>query len=219
MKRLLQPLSLPAVILLCAGFACDKNTQSGMTMVRPGQSVELPLEGFVLAQRPCANWAWAAALETLLRRQDVDLKQEYWVVKAYGGAVCREPGAPPALARAVTGNYTLDDGRKVRLEAEYVSGAPRSVDDLIVRLHNGQPFLLFWNSQAYLLRGVVYDEHIAPSGERMFQVRELKLLDLHPQARQRETTFDRERHDPASIQGLMMVTATPILGTDWKRSN
>jgi hypothetical protein len=218
-KRLLPALFLLAVVLLCGAFACKEKAQPGM-MMRPAQSAELALGEVALAQRTCANRTWGAALETLLAREGVDMKQDYWVVRAYGGASCRsDVGDPAVLARVITGDYTLDGGRKVRLEATYITGAPRAVDELLLRLHNGHPFLLFWNSQVYLVRGAVYDEYIAPTGERLFQVRELKLVDLHPQARQRETTFDREQHDPASIQALMLVSVLPRPGTDWQRSN
>jgi hypothetical protein len=206
-----------ALIAVCGGFACNKEAAPATTVL-PEQTFVLDIPNPVLAQRPCANWTWAAALESLLQQAGVELKQDFWIVRAHGGLVCLpQAGSPAELARATTGNYILDDGRKLRLEARHSNGAPASVDQYILRLRSGQPYLLFWNSQVYLLHGVVYDEYIASTGDRMFQVRELKLLDLHPQARERETVFDRTQHDPRSIQAVMEVTVSIDPGTDWQR--
>jgi hypothetical protein len=220
-QRLLRVAGVLALLAVCTGFACDKKAMPSM-MVRPEQSFIVDIRNPVLAQRPCANWTWAAALESLLGQAGVELRQDFWVARAHGGLVCLpQPGAPEALARVTQGSYTLNDGRRLRLEARVTTGAPTSVDEYILRLQSGQPFLLFWNSQVYLLHGVVYDEYIAGTGDRFFQVRELKLLDPNPQARERAAVFDRTQHDPASIQAVMEVTVSFDPGTDWlrKRSN
>ena len=60
-------------------------------MLRPDQQVELAdLLSMAPAKQKCENWAWAAAVESILRAQEVPLAQSYWVTKADGGEVCKE---------------------------------------------------------------------------------------------------------------------------------
>ena len=93
---------------------------------RQDQQVELAeLLSMAPAKQKCENWAWAAAVESILRAQKVPLAQSYWVTKADGGEVCKESATDlNALPKLINGSYVLDDGRKVRLVATLVAGAP-----------------------------------------------------------------------------------------------
>src|SRR5690606_20807783 len=102
----------------------------------------------------------------------------FWVLKADVGEVCRNaPIEFQAWKKIMDGEYVLDDGRKVRLELRYSEGAPTAPDQLIASLKLGQLSLLLWNWNTYLVHGVTYDEYIYPNGQRMFEIRELRLRD------------------------------------------
>jgi hypothetical protein len=148
--------------------------------------------------------------------QQVAMKQNVWVMKAYLGEVCID-AAPTMekLARVVEGQYVLDDGRHVRLQARYISGAPTVPDDLIAPLRQGRPVLLFWKSRALLVRAVVYDEYIYPNNQRMFQIKEIKLLDPLLTGKQREVSFVNGRDNPAEIGGMFQVVVVPEKRQAW----
>ena len=153
----------------------------------------------------------------MLRAQDVRLDQHYWVQKSDGGEICLESLASlDQIARVITGDYVLEDGRKVRLEARAVLGAPTNLDSIILGLRRGQPALLAWKGHAYVLYGVVYDELVSPTGHRFFDIREIKLIDpFYVEDERRLVSFVKARDNPAEINGTLEVTATPIAGTDW----
>jgi hypothetical protein len=168
----------------------------------------------------CENWSWAAGVETILRTVDVPLDQHYWVQKSDGGEVCRESLAPlEQLARVINGEYVLDDGRKVRLEARYTVGAPVNLDAIILGLRGGRPALLLWKGHAYILYGVVYDEYVAPTGHRLFDIREIKLVDPLYDDERRLVSFVRDRDDLADIGGTFEVAAIFYVPTDWMHRN
>ena len=186
-------------------------------LLNAGVTAELPTPAAATAAQKCENWAWAAGVETLLRAQGVALDQHYWVQKSDGGEICLETLASlEQLARVVSGEYVLDDGRKVRLEPRPVLGARDNLDSIILSLRRGQPTLLVWKGHAYVIYGVVYDEYTTPTGHRFFNIREIKLIDpFYVEDERRLVSFLRDRDDPGDIGGTFEVTVTPIPTTDW----
>ena len=214
-----RPFRAFVVLLLIAVVAAPSSAKKKKIplLLNAGVTAELPSPAAATAAQKCENWAWAAGMETLLRTQDVALDQHYWVQKSDGGEICLETLASlEQLARVVTGEYVLDDGRKVRLEAHTAPGAPVNMDSIILSLRRGQPTLLLWKGHAYVLYGAVYDEYISPTGHRFFDIREIKLIDpFYVEDERRLVSFLKDRDDPGDIGGTFEVTVTPITPTDW----
>jgi hypothetical protein len=189
----------------------------GAPLVRlPDQHAEVAHLTLAKPAQQCENWAWAVGLEAILEAQQVSLKQTFWVQKANGGELCID--APPGLARlanVVDGQYVLDDGRKIRLQSRYLVGAPTIPDDIIAPIRQGVPIVLFWKWRALVVRSVVYDEYIYPNGQRMFEIREMRLLDPLVPAKEREVSFVNGRDDPADISGVFQVTVIPDQAVRW----
>ncbi|HEV2022345.1 MAG TPA: hypothetical protein VGQ94_07430, partial [Terriglobales bacterium] len=57
---------------------------------------------------------------------------------------------------------------------------------------------------------------ISPTGNRFFDIRELKLIDpYYAEDDRRLVSFVRDRDDPAEIGGTFEIAVTPITPTDW----
>lgn len=209
---------LAILALAVAATAADQKPKGAPLVRLPGQSAEIATFAIPKPAQPCQNWAVAAGLEAMLAVSNVRLPQKYWVLKGDIGEVCREePANFESLARLVNGEYVLDDARKVRLELRYSEGAPAIPDDVIARLRLGRPSLFFWKKHAFVLLGVTYDEYIYPNGQRMFEIRELRLRDLMLPASADPTTFVKGRDDPAEIGGIVQVIVQPIEPMPWLR--
>src|SRR5260370_9890238 len=213
--------AIVALLLVSLGFplAAAKKKTGVNWLRRPAQSVRLAQMPLVVAKQKCENWAWAAALETMLRVQDAGIPQEYWIQRLNHGEVCL-PRAESFenLARFLESHfYVLDNGRKLRLQVQYRDGAPTSPDDLIASVQHNQPIMLFWSGHPYLIAGVLYDEFIAPNGGRRFEVRELKLLDpyINPKpaaAPSGRTIFESRREEPeGNAECLWTTTPQPAV--------
>jgi hypothetical protein len=210
------------IVTLCAALALplysDKKPKGAPLMRLPDQTVELTAFWLPTPLQKCANWAWAAAVEAMLKAQQVTIKQNEWVQKANYGEVCIDPlPAPETLAKVIDGAYVLDDGRHVRLESRYITGPPTIPDDLIAPLRLGLPVLLFWKSRALVVRAATYDEYIYPNGQRMFQIKEIKLVDPLLTGKQRELSFVNGRDDPAEIGAVFHVIVVPEKQFPWQR--
>jgi hypothetical protein len=206
-----------AIAVLALPLAAGKKPKGAPLMRLPDQTVELTAFWLPTPVQKCTNWAWAVAVEAMLKTQQVTIKQNAWVMKASNmGEVCIEV-APTLerLAKVIDGDYVLDDGRHVRLESRYLSGAPTVPDDLIAPLRQGRPVLLFWKSRALVVRSVTYDEYVYPNGQRMFEIKEMKLVDPLLTGKQRELSFVNGRDNAGDIGGTFHVVVIPEKKQTW----
>jgi hypothetical protein len=193
-------------LALLAG-AQKKNRQQ--FYLKPDQTADLHEPQLVTAKQNCENWALGAGLETLLRKQDVILDQNFWVMRINYGEICvSHLPAMDDLARIVNNEFVLDDGRHVRLELRYVAGAPTSIDALLSRLQQQQPSLLLWHGHPYYLTGATYDERIGRDGTRLFDVKELRLAETF--AKVPGVTFEKGRDNLDEIEGTVTVSVTVL---------
>ncbi len=191
------------------GFSLQQN---------PDQWAQLRNVPEVLAEQKCENWAWAAGIETILRKENIPLDQRFWVDKLNGGAVCDDtPASMEMLSRVIDGDYTLADGRKVRLKSRYIAGAPTSTDSIIVPLAMRRPYILWWNQHAYIVEGAKWNEYIFPSGQKQIEMKEISLLDSFHEGDKRHVKFVTGKDDPNDIGGTFEVLVTPIQDeSPWK---
>ncbi len=214
----------PAIILLVLislPLAAGKKRLNTAPLVRlQDKHVELSVFWLPTPMQKCTNWAWAVALEAMLKAQQVSIKQNAWVQKAHYGEICiDDPPTLESLAKWVDGAYILDDGRHVRLQSRIISGAPTIPDDLIAPLALGRPVLIFWKSRAMVVRAVTYDEYIYPNGQRMFQIKQMVLVDPLLTGKNREVSFENGRDDPADIAGAFLVDVVPETRPSWTGTN
>ena len=201
------------LVLAAAAWADDKKMGMPTLLARPNQVVDINGLKVPTPAQKCENFGWAASLELILRMQGVALDQKYWITKLEGGELCQEQLRPmDELAQAVDGEYQLDSGAKVRLQTKYTKGAPAVLDDIIVSIREGSPWIFVWKGHPYLVDGLMYDEFIGPNNARIFMVKEIKLLDplAAPNDAQRQITFVRNRDSLGDVDGTMTVRATPI---------
>jgi hypothetical protein len=207
-SRRLATLSI-ALFLCAASHSADKKKLVQSYKLNPDQVAELTDVKLITAQQNCENWAVAAGLEMMLRAQNVNLGQSFWVTRLSGGEVC-SPNLPSvdAIAKEVNREFVLDDGRHVRVELNFTPGAPSQIDTIIAGLQRQQVSMLLWRGHAWYLSGLLYDEYIGLDGGRMFQVKELRMANTF--ARQPGAAFVRGRDDASEIGGVLSVGVTVL---------
>ncbi len=204
-----------AVLILVVVAAAGDKPKFGMKL-NAGQYVELRAVPQVTAEQSCDNWAWAAAVQTSLNKQNVPLDQRYWIMKLNGGLVCISP-APgfEELKRVVDGEYLLDDKRTVRLEVRYTNKLPETTDALMLPLANGRPYILMYKGRYLMVIGAKWDEYIYQTGQKMILIKELTLLDQSAKGDQRVVHYDRERDGTQDLGGMFDVVATEVVSHPW----
>ena len=173
-------------------------------------SVDVGAISLKSAQQPCANWAWIAGIVTMADARGAHIEQQYLIDRLYGGSRCLDSaGDLDALTQKISHDYVLADGQKFRLEAQFTAGAPEQPDPLIVAIRESRPLMLRWRDRFCLLTGMDYLEYIAPTGNKMFAVTQLKLFDPGAEAGKQNLIFDREHDNPADLTGFIDLAVYP----------
>jgi hypothetical protein len=83
---------------------------------------------------------------------------------------------------------------------------------IISSLRQGRPFILLWKGHPLLVTGMVYDEYGYPNGQRMYEVRDIEMLDLlYPDGDERRTrSFVKGTDNLDEIGGILEVISEPI---------
>lgn len=206
MQRFLKVGTLFVLLVLFVSSAETRQPPQGYTY--PNQKLDFPADlKYSTARQSCQNWAFAAGLEMLLKRHNVPLDQIYWVQRLNGGDSCldRLPSIE-RLKEVMNKEFALDDGRHVRLEAQFVTGAPINIDVVIAGMQQQELSLLLWRGHPYYLTGVTYDMFVRTDGVRQFTVREVRLADTFD--KQPATTFQRGRDNVNDIAGILTIQVT-----------
>jgi hypothetical protein len=205
-----------ACILLSLAVALAAKQKPPQSYVKPDQFVEIANapQTFAVADKPqCANYGWAAAVNTLLAADKVKKPQSYWVVKTSGGDRCfPQIDDPAAFTKAITGDYTLDDGRRIKISAEFTSGVPTNMDALISGLQAGRTAMMLFDHRVMLLKAVKYDDILRTYRDHYTVAREIHLVDpMQPAgARNRVVIFTRDKDDSARFQGVITLTVKDL---------
>jgi hypothetical protein len=172
----------------------------------------------VHAGQQCNNFSWAASLAAVLAAQNVEIKQDFWIDKYYGGDVCLDfIGSPEELIKKAEGEYVLDDGRHVALKLEYFAGLPSNASLLLVPIMSGQILIVFVGGRAELLVGAMWDDYLSNRGERMIDLKELHLLDPLLEADKQRVILDTRSEDLSKVTGYLKVTATEVHQQYWPK--
>ena len=172
----------------------------------------------VHAAQACTNFSWAAALATVLTKENAEIKEDFWVDKYYGGAVCLDDmGSPDDLIRKAEGEYVLDDGRHVALKLTYYKGLPANASDFLVPIIHDEILILFVDGKAEPLVGAMWDEYQSKRGERMIDLKELHVLDPLAGEDKQRVILDMTGDDARRISGYMTVQATEVNKQYWPK--
>jgi len=203
MKRFVHLGFFLALAALLASGLGKKPQQAFQTF--PDQSIDVGAGALSTAKQHCENWALAAGLETMLRKQGVMLDQSFWIMRINLGELCVDTlPSMDSLANVMNREFVLDDGRHVQLQVRYSAGAPSNVDGVIAGLQQQQVALLFFHGHPFYLTGATYDLQVGREGLRRYIIKELRLANTF--TGEPGLTFQRYREDNSEIEGILTVS-------------
>ncbi len=201
--------SLAACVWVCALSPFSALEAGGKQDASPSwvlhkQKVQAEKPDLKPAERPCANWAWAAVISDMAAGHGVHVDQQYLVDRLYGGSRCTDvAGDFEDLAKQISHDYVLPDGQKFVLDAKFIPGAPTQPDSLIASIRQNRPMMLVWENRSYLLMGLTYDEYIAQSGNKIFVITEMQLFDPLGKEGKSLVSFSRGEDRASDINGVL----------------
>lgn len=162
----------------------------------------------------CASWGWAAATESILALDKVAVDQHVLVQRAFGGELCVDDGLDlRALGDIVAGDYVIGPRKKMRVVTRVFPAGAIGAEDIIAAVRRGRPIILFWKMRPYVVSAAAYDEYIGPRGTRLFEIRELTLLD--PSDPGTPVSFVKQDNDLRELNGAMEFVLFPMEEVEW----
>jgi len=127
-------------------------------------------------------------------------------------AAAADPQSLKDVASKLNGRHLLGDGRPIKVTAEYVAPNAMSAANLIGAILNQHAMLMQWNSQLYVVHGVVYMWFASSTGQEGgvsegALIHKLLLWDTRFSDSRREVVFNRETDDFSKVQGLLFLQA------------
>jgi hypothetical protein len=152
--------------------------------------------------KECKSWAWATSVDLILRAQGVRLGRTFLMQKTFGGEVCLAyMRTARELVPAIEGDYTLSDGKRIRINARYMERDLFPIAAMVAAAKEGLPFIVIWNGQPYLTQDLEYT--VLRNGSP-YRIRYLKLFD--PYLQRRATISHDKPADLAGIEATVEIT-------------
>lgn len=201
-------------LFACCGNASAQDEQPSGYFV-PDQSVKVEKVPEVNAAQHCENYALAADLEAMLRQQHAPISQNQIADRIWSGKCLESPPELEQTKHALEGDYVLDDGRHVRVEATFTNSLPTTPEPFLLPLMNGQTYVLYWRQHAYLLVGALWDETVTSGQQKVFHFREFTLLDPFQRGDKRTVTVDVAKDGLSEFGGTFQVKVTEAKPSEW----
>ncbi len=145
----------------------------------------------------CADWGWGVIVSQMLTDKGVPFDAEYWVDKTFGSTRClaKVPSAA-TMAAAIDGDYTLDDGSKVRIKTSVgVPGATGVVEGI----DKNRPFIVVWRGIPYLAAGVRGVKEIYGDGSVSYIISQMTLTNPYLE---KTVTFVAEKDKESELEAV-----------------
>ncbi len=125
-----------------------------------------------------------------------------------------DPKSLKDVANKVGGRHLLGDGRPIMVTADFLAPDAVGAGALVQAVLDHRAALMEWNSNIYVVHGVVFvwTADFAPEGGPGVAspiIQKLLLWDTRYSDARREVVYDREKEDATKVQGLLFVKWAP----------
>ena len=124
-------------------------------------------------------------------------------------ALATDPTSLKDVANKLEGRHLLSDGHPIQVTAEYLAGGPINSDHIISMILNQHAAIIEWNSELYVIHGVVY--RWTASGDpssgytKTTLIRKFLLWNTRFSDSRREVVLDRDKDDWSKVEGLVFL--------------
>jgi len=187
---------LVALVIFVATLPLSAKKKGTPEYVLPNRQIEIAFIDFTPAEKDCLNYAWAAAVQSLLRAQQVRMKQSDLVMKASGGDKCYTAiDDYHALMKSLEGDYTPEANRRIKISTRLLNvNDPNTVVGSLLRQRT---IVIVRDGRPYLLKGATYDDHYTgDTYTHWYVLRQLRLIDP-ARAGAAEVVIDFTKEAPA----------------------
>jgi hypothetical protein len=153
--------------------------------------------------QPVPTAVLVSALETIFHDSELCCGKRSTL---WSAALSADPHSLKDVGARMQGRYSLGDGRRVTITAEFAPSSSINTSQLLAPLMRGQAALLEWKSHLYVLYGADFDEVRDPSEGRGFDIHKLLLIDVRFSDVRREVALDQKSIGPKELEELLVLS-------------
>ncbi|HEV2467577.1 MAG TPA: hypothetical protein VGS78_00170 [Candidatus Sulfotelmatobacter sp.] len=199
MRRRGFPVLLSGAVLTCVALCVSAHGQ-----YYPNQSLEIHDLPSLTARTHDPTDVLLASLDTILHDRVLCCGKDSALIDSVQAA---DPKSLKDIANKLGGRHLLGDGRPIQMDTEFLTPDQVVAGHLVAEIVSNRAPLMIWNSQLYVVHGIIFASSPDYStGITTYVIQKFLLWDLRYSDTRREVVFDREKEDPGKTQGILFVT-------------
>jgi hypothetical protein len=119
-----------------------------------------------------------------------------------------DPVSLKSVAAKLQGRQLSSDGRPIQITAEYFDAASINSGKVVGSIAQKHAPLMVWNSNLYVVSGVIYDDAVYSDGSEIYVIRKFLLLDPRFSDSRRNVVFNRDADDLNNVKGMLFLTVS-----------
>jgi hypothetical protein len=151
----------------------------------------------------CESDGWADAIAAVVRVQGVRLDSKFWAARLFS-SLCTSGIKGEVISPRITGDYTLDDGKKVHLKADFILHNLPTAAAIVALVDEQRLFIIAWKGQPYVTNRVDYVDNVY-DGVSMYTIQKLYLTNVMTH---KPLLFEPTAANLKEIDGSLQITVT-----------
>ena len=151
----------------------------------------------------CESDGWADAIATVVGIQGVHLDSKFWAARLFS-SLCTSGIKGEVVGPRITGDYTLDDGKKIHLKADFVLHNLPTAAAIVAAIDEQRSFIISWKGRPYVTNRVDYVDNVY-NGVSMYTIQKLYLTNAMTH---KPLLLEATAANLKEIDGSLQITVT-----------
>ena len=152
----------------------------------------------------CESDGWADAVAAVVGIQGVQLDSKFWAARLFSN-LCTSGIKSEVISPRITGDYTLDSGKKVHLKADFILHNLPTAAAIVAAIDERRSFIISWKGRPYVTNRVDYVDNVY-DGVSMYTIQKLYLTNAMTG---KPVLFEATAANLKEIDGSLQITVTP----------
>lgn len=190
---------LSSAVLTCVALCSLAHAQ-----YYPNQSLEIHNLPSLTSRTHDPTDVLLTSIDTILHDRDLCCGKDSALIDS---AQAADAKSLKDIAGKLDGRHLLSDGRPIQMATEFLTPDQVVAGHLVAEIARDRAPLMMWNSHLYVVHGIIFASSPDYStGITSYVIQRFLLWDVRYSDARREVVFDREKEDPAKVQGLLFVS-------------
>ena len=151
----------------------------------------------------CESDGWADAVAVVVGNQGVQLNRKFWATRLFSN-LCSSGIKVEVVSPRITGDYTLDSGKKVHLKANFILHNLPTAAEIVAAIDEQRSFIIAWKGRPYVTERVDYVDHMY-NGVSMYTIQKLYLMNAMTR---KPVVLEATAANLKEIDGSLQITVT-----------